>query len=249
MKNNVACIHRGHAKPFSVVINHNLFLNFSLSSTLAILICYDMDALRSHVVKFSLRHILNAGQYDFLSHFDSFGDIPGHGAVYFLGRKILWTLKSNLVLFFGMSFIALYIIYRRGKWSEMPVDQNRRLSVTFPDCLVSSVLGTVSVVAILSYNFSTGEKQHGSLFKSFVEQHIKISHQEVFFVYSFQLSDIFNLEFRILQAEGRMFNGEIFFDSSGVTQQIFIVISFLSSFFPFKFQPAVYILLAATMPV
>jgi len=195
-----------------------------------------MDALSGHVVKFSLRHILNAGQYDFLSHFDSFGDIPGHGVVYFLGRKILWTLKSNLVLFFGMSFIALYIIYRRGKWSEMPMDQNRRLSVTFPDCLVSSVLGTVSVVTILSYNFSTGEKQRGSLFKSFVEQHIKISHQEVFFVYSFQLSDIFNLELRILQAGGRMFNGEIFFDSSGVAQQIFIIISFLSSFFPFKFQ-------------
>jgi len=207
-----------------------------------------MDALSSHVVKFSLRHILNAGQYDFLSHFDSFGDIPGHGVVYFLGRKILWTLKSNLVLFFGMSFIALYIIYRRGKWSEMPMDQKRRLSVTFPDCLVSSVLGTVSVVTILSYNFSTGEKQRGSLFKSSVQQHIKMSHQEVFFVYSFQLSDIFNLELRILQAGGRMFNGEIFFDSSGVAQQIFIIISFLSSFFPFKFQPAGYILLAATMP-
>ena len=130
-----------------------------------------MDALSGHVVKFSLRHILNAGQYDFLSHFDSFGDIPGHEVVYFLGRKILWTLKSNLVLFFGMSFIALYIIYRRGKWSEMPMDQNRRLSVTFPDCLVSSVLGTVSVGTILSYNFSTGKKQHGSLFRSFIERY------------------------------------------------------------------------------
>ena len=136
---------------------------------------------------------------------------PGHEVVYFLGRKILWTLKSNLVLFFGMSFIALYIIYRRGKWSEMPMDKNGWLSVTFPDCFVSSVLGTVSVVTILSYNFSTGEKQRGSLFKSFVEQHIKMSHQEVFFVYSFQLSDIFNLELRILQAGGRMFNGKIFF--------------------------------------
>ena len=96
-----------------------------------------------------------------------------------------------------MSLIALCIIYRRGTWSEMPMDKNRRLSVTFPDCLVSSVLGTVSVVTILSYNFSTGEKQRGSLFKSFVEQHIKMSHQEVFFVYSFQLSDIFNLEIHI----------------------------------------------------
>ena len=116
------------------------------------------------------------------------------------------------------------------------MDKNRRLSVTFPDCLVSSVLGTVSVVTILSYNFSTGEKQRGSLLKSFVEQHMKMSHQEVFFVSSFQLSDHFNPEIRILQAGGRTFNGEIFFDSSGVAQQIFIIISFLSSFFPFKFQ-------------
>jgi len=169
-----------------------------------------MDALSSHVVKFSLRHILNAGQYDFLSHFDSFGDIPGHEVVYFLGRKILWTLKSNLVLFFGMSFTALYIIYRRGTWSEMPMDKNRRLLVTFLDCFVSSVLGTVSVVTILSYNFSAGKKQRGSLLKSFIEQHMKMSHQKKFFVSSFQLSDNFNLEIRILQAEGRTFNGKIF---------------------------------------
>ena len=144
-----------------------------------------MDALSGHVVKFSLRHILNAGQYDFLSHFDSFGDIPGHEVVYFLGRKILWTLKSNLVLFFGMSFIALYIIYRRGKWSEMPMDKNRRLSVTFPDCFVSSVLGTVSVVTILSYNFSTGEKQHGLLVRSFVEQYKRFYSEEFTWFCSF----------------------------------------------------------------
>ena len=161
-----------------------------------------MDALNGHVVKFSLRHILNAGQYDFLSRFDSFGDIPGNGVVYFLGRKILWTLKPNLVLFFRMSFIALYIIYRRGTWSEMPMDKNRWLSVTFPDCFVSSVLGTVSVVTILSYNFSTGEKQRGALFKSFVERHIKMSHQEVFLCLQFSVvryfqsrdSDFYKLE-------------------------------------------------------
>ena len=76
-----------------------------------------MDALGGHVVKFSLRHILNAGQYDFLSHFDSFGDIPRHEVVYFLGQKILWMLKSNLVLFFGMSFAALYksILEKHGQ--------------------------------------------------------------------------------------------------------------------------------------
>ena len=88
MKNNVACIHRGHAKPFSVVINLNLFSKLFTQFN-SILISYNMDALSGYVVKFSLRHILNAGQYDFLSHFDSFGDIPGHGVVYFLGRKIL----------------------------------------------------------------------------------------------------------------------------------------------------------------
>ena len=192
-----------------------------------------MDALSGHVVKFSLRHILNAR----------------HGVVYFLGRKILWTLKSNLVLFFGMSFIALYIIYHRGKWSEMPMDKNRRLLVTFLDCFMSSVLGTVSVVTILSYNFSAGKKQRGSLLKSFIEQHMKMSHQKKFFVFSFQLSDNFNLEIRILQAEGRTFNGEIFFDSSGVAQQILIIISIVIQFFPFQFQRAVYILLAVTMPV
>ena len=68
-----------------------------------------MEALSGHIVNFSLHHILNAGQYDFLSHFDSFGDIPRHEVVYFLGRKILWTMKSNLVLLFGMSFVAPYI--------------------------------------------------------------------------------------------------------------------------------------------
>ena len=129
-----------------------------------------MDALSGHVVKFSLRHILNAGQYDFLGHFDSFGDIPGHGETFFLDRKILWTLKSNLVLFLGMSFAALYKIYCRGTCSEMPMDKFRQLSVTFPDCFVSSVLGAVSVVTFTSYNFSTGGKQHGSLFRSFIEQ-------------------------------------------------------------------------------
>ena len=98
-----------------------------------------MESLDGHAVKFSLKHILNSGQYDILSRCDSFGDIPGHGEIVFLDRKILWTLKSNLILFFGMSFTALYKIYFRGTWSEMPMDEFRQLSVTFPDCLVSSV--------------------------------------------------------------------------------------------------------------
>ena len=57
MKNNVACIHRGHAKPFSVVINLNLFSK-RFTQFNSIVICYNMEALSGHVVKFSLRHIL-----------------------------------------------------------------------------------------------------------------------------------------------------------------------------------------------
>ena len=144
-----------------------------------------MESLDGHAVKFSLKHILNLGQYDILSRCDSFGDIPGHGEIFFLDRKILWTLKSNLVLFLGMSFAALYKIYFRGTWSEMPMDEFRQLSVTFPDCFVSSVLGAVSVVTFTSYNFSTGGKQHGSLFRSFIERYMKISFSGVFFVFSF----------------------------------------------------------------
>ena len=98
-----------------------------------------MESLDGHAVKFSLKHILNLGQYDILSRCDSFGEIPGQGEIFFLDRKILWTLKSNLVLFFEMSFAALYEIYFRGLWSEMPMDVFRQLSVTFPDCFVSGV--------------------------------------------------------------------------------------------------------------
>ena len=142
--------------------------------------CRDMESLDGHAVKFSLKNILISGQYDILSRCDSLGDIPGHGEIFFLDRKILWTLKSNLILFLGMSFAALYKIYFRGTWSEMPMDEFRQLSVTFPDCFVSSVLGAVSVVTFTSYNFSTGGKQHGSLFRSFIERYMKISFSGVF---------------------------------------------------------------------
>ena len=47
-----------------------------------------MESLGSNAVNFSPQYILNLGQLDILSHFDSFGDIPGHGEI-FLGRKIL----------------------------------------------------------------------------------------------------------------------------------------------------------------
>ena len=91
-----------------------------------------MERLISNAAKFSPQHIFNLGQLDILSRFDSFGDIPGHGEI-FLDRKILWSLKTNLVLF-GMSFIVLYIKCilkvngQRCQWTF------RQLSVTFPDC-------------------------------------------------------------------------------------------------------------------
>jgi len=181
-----------------------------------------MESLDGHAVKFSLKHKLNLGQYDILSRCDSFGDIPGHGEIFFLNRKILWTLKSNLVLFLGMSFAALYKIYFRGTWSEMPMDEFRQLSVTFPDCFVSSVLGAVSVVTFTSYNFSTGGKQHGSLFRSFIERYMKISFSGVFFVFSFNHQIILVKCFRNLQTGERTLDGEIFFRISWIAQQIFI---------------------------
>ena len=79
----------------------------------------------SNAQNVSPQHILNLGQLDILSRFDSFGDIPGHGEIV-LDRKVLWMLKSNLVLFW-MSFAVLDKIYTRGKWSEMPMDIIRQL--------------------------------------------------------------------------------------------------------------------------
>ena len=180
-----------------------------------------MESLDGHAVKFSLKHILNLGQYDILSRCDSFGDIPGHGEIFFLDRKILWTLKSNLILFLGMSFAALYKIYFRGTWSEMPMDEFRQLSVTFPDCFVSSVLGAVSVVTFTSYNFSTGGKQHGSLFRSFIERYV----------------------FRNLQTGERTLDGEFFSEFLGSHSRflskfsmVYIYIFSFFSTFSFKFS-------------
>ena len=114
-----------------------------------------MERLISNAAKFSPQHIFNLGQLDILSRFDSFGDIPGHGEI-FLDRKILWSLKTNLVLFW-MIFVVLYKMYPKGKWSEMPMDVIRQLSVTFPDCSESSVLDAATVVTAMSYNFPTAK--------------------------------------------------------------------------------------------
>ena len=145
-----------------------------------------MESLVSNAANFSPQYILNLGQLDILSRFDSFGDIPGHGEIV-LDRKVLWTLKSNLVLFW-MSFAVLDKIYTRGKWSEMPMDIIRQLSVTFPDCSESSVLDAATVVTAMSYNFPTGEKQHGLLITFFVEQYEKILFRGVYFVCNFYRS-------------------------------------------------------------
>ena len=48
----------------------------------------------------------------------------------------------------------------------------------------------------MSYKFPTGEKQHGSLVRSFVEQYKKILFHEVYLVLQFLLADIYNLEFQ-----------------------------------------------------
>ena len=166
-----------------------------------------MESLVSNAANFSPQYILNLGQLDILSRFDSFGDIPGHGEIV-LDRKVLWTLKSNLVLFW-MSFAVLDKIYTRGKWSEMPMDIIRQLSVTFPDCSESSVLDAATVVTAMSYNFPTGEKQHGLLITFFVEQYEKILFRGVYFVCNFLSSDNY-FEFQNLQAEERRFGGKIF---------------------------------------
>ena len=205
-----------------------------------------MESLGSNAVNFSPQYILNLGQLDILSRFDSFGDIPGHGEI-FLDRKILWSLKTNLVLFW-MSFVVLYKMYPRGKWSEMPMDVIRQLSVTFPDCSESSVLDAITVVTFSSYNFPTGEKQHGSLFRSFVEQYEKILFREVYLVLQFLLADNYNLEFQNLRAVERMFDGKIFFVSlvslNRISSHIF---SGLLSFFLSLYQHQNFIKLFRTV--
>ena len=86
-------------------------------------------------------------------------------------------------------------------------------SVTFLYCSESSVLDAITVVTFSSYNFPTSEKQHGLLFRSFVEQYEKILFREVYLVLQFLLADNYNLEFQNLRAVERMFDGKIFFVS------------------------------------
>ena len=90
------------------------------------------------------------------------------------------------------------------------MDEFRQLSLTFPDCFVASVLSAVSVVTFTSYNFSTGGKQHSSLFRSFIERYMKISFSGVFFVFSFNHQIILVKCFRNLQTGERTLDGEFF---------------------------------------
>ena len=89
------------------------------------------------------------------------------------------------------------------------MDITRQLSVTFPDCSESSVLDAATVVTAMSYNFPTGEKQHGLLITFFVEQYEKILFRGVYFVCNFLSSDNY-FEFQNLRAEERRFGGKIF---------------------------------------
>ena len=131
-------------------------------------------ALGGHSVKFPLQYIFNFGQYGIFSRYDSFGDIPGHGATFNLDRQVLWTLKSFLVLF-GASFTVRYWI-RIKVWSGTPMDKSRQLSVTFPDWFASSVLGAIAVVTV-SYNFPAGKRQVVRYSHSFFEYVLRYNSQ------------------------------------------------------------------------
>ena len=123
------------------------------------------------------------------------------------------------------------------------MDKFRQLSVTFPDCFVSSVLGAVSVVTFTSYNFSTGGKQHGLLFRSFIERYMKISFSGVFFVFSFNYQIFLVKCFGIYKLESVCSMVKYFFRISWIAQQILIkfsmvfiyIFSFFSTF-SFKFS-------------
>ena len=110
----------------------------------------------------------------------------------------------------------------------MPMDEFRQLSITILVCFVSSVLGTVSVGTCASYKFSTGRKQHGLLFRSFIERYMKISFSGVFFVFSFNYQIFLVKYFRIYKLESVCSMVKYFFRISWIAQQIFIKFSMVS---------------------
>ena len=90
---------------------------------------------------------INFDHPEYLGQSDSYGDIPEHGVFSFLDLRVLWTLKSSLVLTFGMRLVDRKIQQQR---SEKPMGN----TIQF----VPSLLGAVISVVAMSYNFLTREK-------------------------------------------------------------------------------------------
>ena len=90
---------------------------------------------------------INFDHPEYLGQPDSYGDIPGHGVFSFLDLRVLWTLKSSLVLIFGMRLVDRKIQQQR---SEKPMGN----TIQF----VPSLLGAVISVVAMSYNLLTREK-------------------------------------------------------------------------------------------
>ena len=132
------------------------------------------NLINSLLENFSNQQTFNLGQYDSFSRIDSFGDIPGHGIIQFLDLRILWAISPSS--FWSSEWVLLVVI---GSYVDFPGQrcqwvQNKLLSVTFPDSLIPSVLGTCKVVTV-SYNFPTGEHLFDTLIKNFVIQVEKTS--------------------------------------------------------------------------
>ena len=92
---------------------------------------------------------------EYLGQPDSYGDIPGHEVFSFLDLRVLWTLKSSLVLIFGMRFVDRKTQQQR---SEKPMGN----TIQF----VPSLLGAVISVVAMSYNFLTCKKHHVHLIET-----------------------------------------------------------------------------------
>ena len=104
----------------------------------------------SQSAKFSNpRTYINFDHHEYLGQSDSYGDIPGHGVFFpFLDLRVLWTLKSFLVLIFRMSSVDRKT--NQQQWSEKPMGN----TIQF----VPSLLSAVYSVVVASYNFLTCEK-------------------------------------------------------------------------------------------
>ena len=104
----------------------------------------------SQSAKFSNpRSYINFDHHEYLGQSDSYGDIPVHGVFFpFLDLRVLWTLKSFLVLIFRMSSVDRKT--NQQQWSEKPMGN----TIQF----VPSLLSAVYSVVVASYNFLTCEK-------------------------------------------------------------------------------------------